>query len=209
MSNKTVIITGAGGFLGNAVLAAFSDLDGYNVHGIKNCDLTIKDNAINALADISEIDVLINIAGGFVWKEISDTTFDDFESQFNTNFKTMYNMTMAALPRIENSPNGHIIKIAAIGAIKADRGMAAYAVSKSAVMRFTEALAIETPDNVTVNAVMPSIIDTPVNRNDMPDADFTKWVTTAELIDQMIFLASNEASAINGELIPVAGRVEV
>jgi len=209
MSNKNIIITGAGGFLGSAALAAFSDQDGYSVHDIKNCDLTINDNAINALADISEIDVLINIAGGFIWKEISDTTFDDFGSQFNINFKTTYNMTMAALSRIEKSANGRIINIAAISAIKADRGMAAYAISKSAVMRFTEALAIETPDNVTVNAVMPSIIDTPANRNDMPDADFSKWVTTTEIVDQLLFLASNEASGINGALIPVAGRVKV
>ena len=226
MNNKTIIITGADGFLGTAtvkkffeqganVVAAFggtrpTDVDS-NVHSIENCDLTNIDHA-KAIIDttcckFSAPDILINIAGGFIWKTIKDTSVDDFDAQFNINFKTMYNMTKASLEKIENSKNGRIINIAAMAALKAQEGMAAYAVSKAAVMRFTEALAIETPDNVTVNAIMPSIIDTPVNRNDMPDADFSKWVTTTEIIDQMVFLASNEASGINGALIPVAGRV--
>ncbi len=142
-----------------------------------------------------------------MWKEIKDTSIHDFDRMYGLNFKTMCNMTMAALPGLEKSDCGRIINIGAMGAMHAAAGMAAYAISKSAVMRFTEALAAETKDNLTANAIMPSIIDTPQNRSDMPDADFSKWVTTAELVDLMVFLSSNEASGINGALLPAAGRV--
>ncbi len=226
MSKKTVIITGADGNLGTEaikkfigmganIVAAFGgtkpiDTD-ESVHSIENCDLTNPDHAKAIMSTtcckFSEPDILINIAGGFVWKEIKDTTVDDFDAQFNLNFKTMYNMTMAALPKLEKSVNARIINIGAMGAVHAGTGMAAYAISKSAVMRFTEALAAESGDNMTVNAILPSIIDTAQNRSDMPDADFSKWVTTTELVDLMVFLSSDEASGINGALLPAAGRV--
>ena len=226
MSKKTVSITGADGFLGTEtvqkfvglganVVAAFGgkkpiDVDDC-VHSIENCDLRNMDHAMAMInttcCKFNEPDILINIAGGFIWKEIKDTSFEDFEEQFNLNFKTMYNMTIAALPKLEKSKNARIINVGAMGAVHASTGMAAYAISKSAVMRFTEALAVETADTMTVNAIMPSIIDTPTNRKDMPDADHSKWVTGTELVDLMVCLSSNEASGINGALLPVAGRV--
>ena len=92
------------------------------------------------------------------------------------------------------------------GAVKAALGMGAYAASKAGVHRLTEALAEELKaDGVTVNAVLPSIIDTPTNRADMPKADFAAWVTPAELAAVMLFLASEKASAVTGALIPVTG----
>lgn len=226
MKNKTVIITGASGNLGKEAIKKFSELGanvvavsgrskadnmGRSIYAIGNCDLTNPDDAQNVVKEarnhFSKPDILINIAGGFMWKKVHDTTFKDFEDQFNLNFKTMYNMTMATLPDLEQSNAGRIINIGAIGAINAAAGMAAYASSKSAVTRFTEALAKETNDKLTVNAIMPSIIDTPENRRDMPDADTSKWVKTTELVDVMVFLSSNEASGINGALIPVKGRL--
>ncbi len=226
MKNKTVIITGASGNLGKEAIRKFSKLGANvvavsgrssagnmdsSVFAIENCDLTKPEDSQNIITQtrdhFSKPDILINIAGGFIWKTVRDTTFKDFEDQFNLNFKTMYNMTMAALPDLEQSAAGRIINIGATGAISAAAGMAAYASSKSAVMRFTEALAKESNDNLTVNAIMPSIIDTPTNRKDMPDADPSKWVTTAQLVDVMVFLSSNEASGINGALLPVNGRL--
>ena len=226
MSKKTVIITGADGNLGTQVVQKFIDMDlnvvaafggtkpvdtPESIYSLENCDLTNPDHAKAIMSTTcckyAEPDILINIAGGFMWKEIKDTSFDDFDRMFNLNFKTMYNMTMTALPQLEKSENARIINVGAMGAVHAAAGMAAYAVSKSAVMRFTEALAAETGDNVTVNAILPSIIDTPQNRADMPDADFSKWVSTEELVNLMAFLSSNEASGINGALLPASGRV--
>jgi len=92
--------------------------------------------------------------------------------------------------------------------LKAGAGMGAYAASKSGVMRLTESLAEELkPRGITVNAVLPSIIDTPPNRRDMPKADFGKWVKPSQLADVIVFLLSEQASAITGALIPVVGRV--
>ena len=225
MHNKIVIITGAEGNLGQAAVKIFND-NGAKVAAvcygknpspecanlsINDCNLTNPETAEKVITQVTEElgqpSILINIAGGFMWKEIKDTNFTDFEAMFNLNFKTMYNMTTAALPILERTENARIINIGALGAVSAGVGMAAYAVSKAAVMRFTEALAAETGDNMTVNAIMPSIIDTPQNRNDMPDADFSKWVTTEELVDLMVFLSSNEGSGINGALLPATGRV--
>ena len=103
---------------------------------------------------------------------------------------------------------GAIVNIGAAASIKAAMGMGAYAASKAGVARLTEALAEELKDaGVRVNAVLPSIIDTPANRKDMPDADFTRWVTPEALANVIAFLLSPEASAVTGALLPVTGRV--
>ncbi len=94
-----------------------------------------------------------------------------------------------------------------MGALQAGSGMGPYAASKAGVHRLTEALGNEWKGKVTVNAVLPSTIDTPANRASMPRADFSKWVTPQELAEVILFLASDAASAVTGALIPVSGRV--
>lgn len=94
-----------------------------------------------------------------------------------------------------------------MGALQAGSGMGAYAASKVGVHKLTEALAAEWKGTITVNAVLPSVIDTEANRASMPDADFTKWVKPQELAEVILFLASDAASAVTGALIPVNGRV--
>jgi NAD(P)-dependent dehydrogenase (short-subunit alcohol dehydrogenase family) len=124
------------------------------------------------------------------------------------NLLTAVNTSRAALPHLVESGAGRIVNVGAAGAVKAAAGMGPYAASKAGVHRFTEALAEELKDrNVTVNAVLPSILDTPQNRADMPDADAAKWVRVEDLAAVMLFLASREASAITGALLPVTGRV--
>ncbi|MCY1454645.1 3-oxoacyl-[acyl-carrier-protein] reductase FabG [compost metagenome] len=117
-------------------------------------------------------------------------------------------MSKAALPLLTQGTHGRIVNIGAGAALKAGMGMGAYAASKAGVARLTESLAEELKDTgVTVNAVLPSIIDTLQNRADMPDADFSRWVSPAELAAVILFLLSSEASAVTGALIPVSGRV--
>jgi len=95
-----------------------------------------------------------------------------------------------------------------MGAIKAGIGMGAYAASKAGVAKLTEALAEELKDKgITVNALLPSIIDTAPNRAEMPKAEFERWVKPSQLADVIVFLLSEHARAITGALIPVAGRV--
>jgi NAD(P)-dependent dehydrogenase (short-subunit alcohol dehydrogenase family) len=105
------------------------------------------------------------------------------------------------------SSQGRIINIGALGAVKAAAGMAAYAASKAGVAKLTESLADELKDRgVTVNAILPSIIDTPRNRQDMPGADFDRWVKPAALGEIIAFLLSDAAAVVTGALLPVAGR---
>jgi NAD(P)-dependent dehydrogenase (short-subunit alcohol dehydrogenase family) len=114
----------------------------------------------------------------------------------------------AAIPFLKQSGQGRIINIGANGALKAGAGMGAYAASKSGVHRLTESLAEELKAaGITVNAVLPSIIDTPANRAEMPQADFAKWVTPRALAEVILFLASDAGAPITGALLPVTGGV--
>jgi NAD(P)-dependent dehydrogenase (short-subunit alcohol dehydrogenase family) len=123
------------------------------------------------------------------------------------NVLTALNACKAAIPHLASSSAGRIVNIGAMGALQAGSGMGPYAASKAGVHRLTEALAAEHKGKITVNAVLPSTIDTAANRASMPKSDFSKWVTPQELADVILFLASDAASAVTGALIPVAGRV--
>jgi NAD(P)-dependent dehydrogenase (short-subunit alcohol dehydrogenase family) len=228
--NKTVIVTGAFGVLGQAVCAAFAgegarvaaiDLadrpppsvvqalgDGGQI--VTGCDLSNPDAALAGVERIAEqlgsIDVLVNVAGGFAWEPLADGSASTWDRLYAINVRTCANMCRAAVPHLVAS-RGRIVNIGAASALKAAAGMSAYAAAKSGVHRLTEALAEELKGKVTVNAVLPSIIDTPQNRADMPNADASTWVAPGELAEVILFLASDAASAITGALLPVVGRV--
>jgi NAD(P)-dependent dehydrogenase (short-subunit alcohol dehydrogenase family) len=127
---------------------------------------------------------------------------------FAVNVKTALFTSRAAIPFLKVSGHGRIINIGANGALKAGAGMGAYAASKSGVHRLTESLAEELKaDGITVNAVLPSIIDTPANRAEMPKADFATWVAPRALAEVILFLASDAGAPVTGALVPVTGRV--
>jgi NAD(P)-dependent dehydrogenase (short-subunit alcohol dehydrogenase family) len=123
------------------------------------------------------------------------------------NVLTALNASQSALPHLARSGAGRIVNVGAMGAQQAGAGMGPYAASKAGVHRLTEALAAEWKGKITVNAVLPSTIDTAANRASMPKADFAKWVSPKELADVILFLASDAASAVTGALLPVTGRV--
>jgi NAD(P)-dependent dehydrogenase (short-subunit alcohol dehydrogenase family) len=126
---------------------------------------------------------------------------------FAMNVMTARNASHAALPHLARSAAARIVNVGAMGALQAASGMGPYAASKAGVHRLTEALAAECKGKITVNAVLPSTIDTPANRASMPKADFSKWVSPRELAEVILFLVSDAASAVTGALIPVNGRV--
>ena len=122
------------------------------------------------------------------------------------NLRSAVAASQALLPHLD--AGGRIVNIGALAALKAARGMGAYAASKAGVMRFTEALAEELQDRrITVNAVLPSIIDTPASRADMPQADVDRWVTPQALGRVVAFLLSDDGATITGACLPVSGRV--
>ncbi|MGL6113365.1 MAG: SDR family oxidoreductase, partial [Rubrivivax sp.] len=116
--------------------------------------------------------------------------------------------SQAALKHLSLQPAASIVNVGALAAQKAGAGMGAYAASKAGVARLTEAMAEEFKDRgLRVNAVLPSILDTPANRADMPDADVSRWVSPQALARVIAFLLSEDAAAVTGACIPVAGRV--
>jgi len=230
-TGTVVVITGAFGALGSAVARAFgqtgarlalidlaqpsTDLQqefggtGHMVLG--GADLADVDATRKAMAAIAMrcggIDVLVNVAGGFRWEKVEDGDIDTWDSLYTMNLRSAVVATKSALPAMLERGGGRIINIGAGAAGRAGPGMGAYAASKAGVQRFTEALAEELKDrNITVNAILPGIIDTPRNRLDMPKADFTRWVSTDAIARVIVFLASADAAPITGAAIPVSGR---
>lgn len=220
-----VVITGAAGALGRDVApvlaAAGYELSGLDIsngldnvaglsHRFAKVDLGMRDHVERALKtavdEAGPIEGLVNIAGGFAWETIADGDANTWDRLFSINVRSAVNASHAAIPLLANGAS--IVNIGAAAAIKAGVGMGPYAAAKSAVARLTEALAEELKDrHIRVNAVLPSIIDTPGNRREMPDADYSTWVTGAELANVIAFLLSRQASGITGALIPVTGRV--
>lgn len=154
------------------------------------------------------VDGVVNVAGGFTWETLESGALASWDRMYETNVRTAVSSCRAALPHLLGRGAGRIVNVGAAAAQKAGMGMGAYAASKAGVARLTEALAEELKDRgVTVNAVLPSIIDTPANRSDMPDADASRWVAPGQLAAVIAFLLSDEAAAITGACIPVSGRV--
>ena len=154
------------------------------------------------------IDGVVNVAGGFAWEPIEGGALETWDRLYTMNVRTAVASCRAALPHLLARGAGRIVNVGALAAQKAGMGMAAYAASKSGVARLTESLAEELKDRgVTVNAVLPSIIDTPANRADMPDADASRWVAPDKLAAVIAFLLSDDASAVTGACVPVSGRV--
>lgn len=177
-----------------------------------NVDVASFEAARQALAAVAQrfggLDILANVAGAFRWQTLGDGDLANWDLLYRVNVKTAVATSKAALPHLRARGGGRIINVGAAAAGKAGKGMGPYAAAKAGVARLTESLAEEMKDlGINVNAVLPSIIDTPANRADMPTADFSRWVTPQALADVIVFLASDAARAVTGALLPVSGRV--
>ncbi len=223
LQNKRVVITGAGGGLGQTVslVAAeqgaelilldlrFPDplpagLESARTVALDLCDLAA---CQQCFAGLGQIDAVFNLAGGFAMGVPTHAEDDaQWDEMFKLNVSTLRNVLKAVVPVLQKQGHGKIVNVGAMGALQGNAMMSAYSASKSVVMRLTESLSGELREQgINVNAVLPSVIDTPRNRADMPDADPAKWVAPRDLANVICFLGSENASAVHGALLPVSG----
>ena len=219
LAGKKIVITGAAGALGAGVaqvahsqgaeVVLLDVVEGFTselgqTHSVDLLNAQAVQSVFDAIGDFG---VLANIAGGFDMGPTVDATEDDFwQRMFDINVTTLRRVLGAAVPVMIARGRGSIINVGALGAIQGSANMSAYQASKATVMRLTESLSEEVKGaGVNVNAVLPSVIDTPSNRGAMPDADFGAWVSPTDLGEVICFLGSDAAKAVHGALVPVRG----
>jgi len=228
--DRTVVVTGAAGNLGTAVAQSFAergarlallDLDhdalrrafGAEDDGrlLIPVDLLDRDRVRTAMAAIIDnfggIDVLCNIAGGFrMGEQVHETSDRTWDFLMDINARSLIHATGAVVPHMLKAGHGRIVNVGANAAQKGVARMGAYCAAKGAVIRLTEAMSAELREHgINVNCVLPTIIDTPENRADMPKGDPKRWVAPADLAAVILFLSSDAAHAVHGAALPVTG----
>ncbi|SDM70186.1 SDR family NAD(P)-dependent oxidoreductase [Polaromonas sp. JS666] len=229
-SKKTVLITGAAGNLGAAVAELLSARGAHLVlldlrregleqrygqtadrHMLLPVNLLesadVQAAVLAAQERFGRIDVLCNLAGGFrMGPPVHATQDGDWDFLMDVNVRTLLNMVRAVVPGMLAAGGGSIVNVGAQSALRGAAHMGAYCASKGAVIRLTESMAAELREqNIRVNCVLPSIIDTPENRAAMPEADPARWVSPQDLAQAIAFLASDAARAVHGVALPVSG----
>tara|TARA_Y100001935_G_C17311500_1_gene516826 strand:- start:10060 stop:10773 length:714 start_codon:yes stop_codon:yes gene_type:complete len=232
-TEKVIIITGAGGNLGNVVAKHFFscganlsliDFNSKKLNDVKlsleddrrvmghEVDLSDKDSVEKSIEatikKFKKIDILLNIAGGFeMGPKIQDTSDAMWSNMFNLNIQSIFFTCRASLPHMLINQGGSIVNISARAALNGKSNMGAYCASKAAVKTLTESLAEENKsNNINVNCILPGTLDTPENRLSMPDADFENWVPLSAISNAISFLVSDDAKFITGASIPVYGK---
>ena len=228
-SDRVALVTGASGALGSAVAEAFRDagatvaavdvvapddddslLDaGEGVH-FYEADLTdeaeVSATLESVVDDHGRLDCLANIAG--TWRggsPLHETDADTFEFLFDVNLKTMFLATKHALSHLQET-EGAVVSVSARSSLEGGEGDGPYRASKAGVRLLTETVAEEQKGVVRANAVMPSVIDTPMNREMMPDSDHDKWVDPTDIAGVVLFLCSDAAAPTSGAAVPVYGE---
>jgi len=227
MSERSVLVTGGTGGLGQAVVAAFLDAgDRVWVPWIAaaeaermrerfaaalaagrltlvEADVAEEKAAAELVAQAAGLSVVVNGVGGFQAGPHDETPLEVWDRMYRMNVRTTAAVSRAALPALRARGGGAIVNVAAAAALDPPAGLGAYVASKAAVVAFTRSLAREAPAEVRVNAVLPTTIDTPANRAAMPDADFSTWTRPEQIAAVILWLASDAASAVRGALVPV------
>lgn len=227
------MVTGAGGNVGRAVAAAYAAegasliLADLNEKALRDTqaglgvevdvlavptDLlkpdSVAEMANRAMTHFKRIDILANIAGGFTMGPLLHETEDkDWDFMMDLNARSVFNCSRAVVPHMLAQGRGRIVNVSARAAEQGKGRMGPYCASKAAVITLTETLAAEHRFNdINVNCILPGTVDTPQNRNAMPDADYDNWVPPAALADVILFLTSEAARCVSGAAVPVYGR---
>lgn len=234
MKDKIILITGATGGLGEAVTRTFIE-SGARVVAVSRSEKKLQDlkSQVSAGADkftaiatdvldeadiqklvdavmqkFGKIDVFVHLVGSFLGGPgIADITETQWNDMMNLNMKSTFLCCRHIFPIMQKQKAGKIVTIGAKGGVRGISGLAAYSASKAALINFTQTLSAEgSKDNITANVVVPSIIDTPDNRNAMPDANFDDWVKPEAIAQLIRFLVSDDADDISSAVIPIYGN---
>jgi NAD(P)-dependent dehydrogenase (short-subunit alcohol dehydrogenase family) len=229
-SNRHVVVTGGTGALGAAVVERLLEAGAAMVHipahrapepakfalARHECvriaapvDLASEDAVRSFYRSLPSLWASIHTAGGFAAAPITETSLSDFRQMIETNAVTGFLCCREAVRKMRSNPGGggRIVNVAAKAALFPAGGLSAYAASKAAVTNLTLSLSEElAAERIWVNAVLPSIMDTPANRAAMAKADFAKWPTVAEVAATIVFLASPQNAVTRGALVPVYGQ---
>lgn len=233
-SDRVVLVSGAAGRLGSAVAHAFLAAGATVALADRTADrlpslfpeiaasprhllsggvdltdpVSVQSWVDTAVARFGRIDVLANTVGGYrAGTPTHETALETWDFMFNLNARSAFVVSRAVAPVMLQQGAGRIVHTAARAALAGTAKHSAYNASKSAVVRLVESMAAEYKHHgVTVNCVLPGTIDTPENRQAMPNADFTTWVPPEAIADVVLFLASDAAWAITGAAVPVYGR---
>jgi NAD(P)-dependent dehydrogenase (short-subunit alcohol dehydrogenase family) len=209
MQGRHVVVTGGNGALGGAVVALL-EARGAIVHvpDIATVDLSQEAATSAYYAALPPLWASIQLAGGFAMASITETSLGDFEQQWRINAVTCFLACREAVRSIRKAGGGgRIVNIAARPVLVPTPGMTAYVASKASVAAITQSLAAElAAENILVNAVLPSVMDTPANRAAMPTANHAAWPKPAEVAQAIGFLASPQNALTSGSLVPVYGR---
>jgi NAD(P)-dependent dehydrogenase (short-subunit alcohol dehydrogenase family) len=230
-SIQTVVVTGAAGALGSIVSERFL-AEGCTVVGVDigleqgdelvadaererlhwtEIDLTDAEAVRSGVARINDalgpIDAVVNCAGGFRWTLMGDASDEDIDFLIGANLRSALLMVREVLPGMKERKFGRIVLMSSKSTLNPGKGEAPYAATKAALNALTKSVAAEVTElDVTINAILPSIIDTPNNREEMPDADHDTWVKREQLAEIIFSLTQEFGEPINGALIPVTGR---
>jgi len=222
-----MIVTGGAGGLGGAVVRTLLG-SGWRVvapvrgGGLERlpegavgveADLTVAEDVARAVALATQeagapLKAVVNLTGGFAMGGlVHETPVEDFEAMLRLNLRPTYLVTAAALPHLVAAGGGSVVCVSSRAAVSPFPGAAGYATSKAAVLAFANAVAVEyRKQGVRANTVLPSVIDTPANRRDMPDADHSRWVTPEEIARVIAFLVDDASAPTSGATIPVYGQ---
>ncbi len=232
-NKKVALITGPAGNLGSAVVELFvaegvslilldrhrdrlgnlyplleKSSDHLLVSSVDLTDSSMVKTAVQKAVDhFGRIDILVHTAGGFkMGEKVHETTGKTWDGMMNLNVRTLLNVTKAVVPLMLEQKYGKIITIGARPALAGKAKMGSYSAAKTAVLRLTESMSAELKSQgINVNCILPGTIDTPANREAMPDVDPSKWVTPDSLADVILFLSSKAARDIHGAAIPIYG----